>query len=58
MGCDACTTGEDLSGASWQPWTDYLMYMCVAALPWCARELAESCGPLLTGLMERMQVGM
>lgn len=38
------TTGLDPTGATWQPWTDFLVQLLLAALPWCGRDLAAA-GP-------------
>lgn len=35
---------SDPSGATWQPWSDQLVYLVLAALPWAGVELAEG-GP-------------
>ena len=41
--CNSGASG-DPSGATWQPWSDQLVYLVLAALPWAGVELAEG-GP-------------
>eukprot|EP00798_Chlamydomonas_sp_ICE-L_P025486 gene25486-11144_t len=43
---------SDKSGHTWQPWTDFLVYIVVAALPWAGAELAESSPTEMARLME------
>lgn len=50
--------GVDPSGASWQPWADWLVYVALAALPWCGQELAASCNDALVALLGRAQAYM
>jgi nuclear cap-binding protein subunit 1 len=54
-GLTFCLAGVDPSGATWQPWTDFLAYAAMAALPWCGRELAAACPDQLSELLQKIE---
>lgn len=43
---------NDPTGHTWQPWGDWLVYSCVAVLPWAGAELAAGCPEELTAFMQ------
>ena len=42
----------DPSGATWQPYSDFLAYCALAALPWCGGDLAGSAPDELQGVLD------
>lgn len=48
-------TAVDPSGHTWQRYTDQLVHVAVAALPWAAAELSESHAGELGKLMDGVQ---
>ena len=47
-----CASGVEPTGATWQLWTDQLIYMVAMALPWAGAELGEGAPTELGKLME------
>ncbi|MEW5299601.1 MAG: hypothetical protein WDW36_002600 [Sanguina aurantia] len=51
-------SAADPSGASWQPYTDFLVYSVLAAMPWCASDLGGECPVEFASLMAALQAYM
>eukprot|EP00803_Ostreobium_quekettii_P001012 evm.model.scf_516.7 EVM.evm.TU.scf_516.7 scf_516:63384-73886(+) len=52
--CAKETGKGDPSGRSWQPWSDYLVYIVLMALPWGGIELAESAPAEVEELLDKV----
>lgn len=48
-------TNADVSGRSWQPYSDHLVLSALLAVPWAAGELFESAASDMEGFMEAVQ---
>lgn len=46
---------NDKTGQSWQPWTDYLIYIVLIALPWGGPELLDSVSNELNNIFDKIQ---
>ncbi|MEW5312745.1 MAG: hypothetical protein WDW38_004354 [Sanguina aurantia] len=51
-------SAADPSGASWQPYTDFLVYSVLATMPWCASDLGGECPVEFASLMAALQAYM
>jgi hypothetical protein len=45
----------DASGRLWQPWTDHLVYLVLAALPWCGMDFAVTHPGELQQLLDKVE---
>lgn len=54
--CALCVfAAADPTGVSWQPYSDFLVYSVLAALPWCASDLGGECPAEFASLMAATQ---